>query len=67
MIRLVIVNSPRWFSSIWTVIARALPEAVQKKIDILYDSNGLSKYIDPSQIPANYGKEDVPLGQAGFR
>lgn len=64
VVRLVIVNSPRWFSSIWTVIARVLPEAVQKKIDILYDSAGLNKYIEMDQIPSNYGGAGVPLGQA---
>jgi hypothetical protein len=35
--RLVVCRAPRWFSTIWGVIARVLPEAVQKKVDILYD------------------------------
>mmetsp|Transcript_493 Transcript_493/g.994 ORF Transcript_493/g.994 Transcript_493/m.994 type:complete len:654 (-) Transcript_493:239-2200(-) len=61
--RLVIVNAPRWFSSIWTVLARVLPESVQKKIDILYDSKGLDAYIHPSQRPQAYGGTDVDLGQ----
>lgn len=61
--RLVVCNAPRWFSTIWTVIARVLPEAVQKKVDILYDCKGLDKYIHPSQRPKEYGGTDVPLGQ----
>lgn len=42
--RLVICNAPMWFSSIWGVIAKVLPEAVKKKVDILYDMKGLSQY-----------------------
>ena len=62
--RLVICNAPRWFSSVWTLIARVLPESVQKKIDILYDYKGLDKYIHPSQRPREYGGTDVDLGHA---
>lgn len=60
--RLVVCKAPRWFSAIWSVIARVLPEAVQKKVDILYDAKGLDKYIHPSQRPAEYDGTDVPLG-----
>lgn len=61
--RLVVCRAPRWFSTIWTVIARVLPEAVQKKVDILYDAKGLDKYIHPSQRPREYGGTDVDLGE----
>lgn len=61
--RLVVCRAPRWFSTIWTVIARVLPESVQKKVDILYDSKGLDKYIHPSQRPQEYGGTGVELGQ----
>jgi hypothetical protein len=61
--RLVVCRAPRWFSTIWTVIARVLPEAVQKKVDILYDAKGLDKYIHPSQRPKEYGGTDVDLGE----
>jgi len=62
--RLVIVNAPRWFSSVWTVVARVLPESVQAKINILYDCKGLDQYIHVSQRPAAYGGVDVDLGEA---
>lgn len=62
--RLVICNAPRWFFTIWSVIARVLPESVQKKIDILYDCKGLDKYIHPSQRPREYGGTDVDLGES---
>ena len=63
--RLVVCKAPRWFSTIWTVIARALPETVQKKVDILYDAKGLDKYIHPSQRPISYGgTEEIELEQS---
>lgn len=62
--RLVICRAPRWFSTIWTIIARVLPETVQKKVDILYDAKGLDKYIHPSQRSREYGGTDVDLGQS---
>ena len=64
MKRIVFCNAPRWFSSIWNVIARVLPETVLKKVDILYDMKGLDKYIHPSQRPVYYGGTDVELGCA---
>lgn len=64
VVRLVICNTPRWFSSIWMVIARVLPESVKKKVDILQDMAGLDKYIHPSQRPQVYGGTGLNLGQA---
>jgi len=64
--RLVICNSPRWFSTVWAAtIARVLPDSVRKKIDIVQDTAmGLDKYIDRSQRPKAYGGHDVDLGEA---
>lgn len=62
--RLVVCRAPRWFSMIWRLIAQVLPESVQKKVDILYDTAGLDKYIDPSQRPIEYGgTSNVKFGE----
>jgi hypothetical protein len=62
--RLIICNAPRWFSSVWNLLARILPDSVKKKISIIPGVDELDLVIDPSQRPAEYGGTDVPLGQA---
>ena len=62
--RLVICNAPSWFSTLWRMISSVLPPSIQKKVDILYDSKSLDKYIHPSQRPVAYGGTDVDLGHA---
>jgi hypothetical protein len=62
--RLVICNAPSWFSSVWTMVARVLPDNVRKKISIIHGVDGLNAVIDPSQRPEEYGGTDVPLGQS---
>jgi hypothetical protein len=62
--RLVICNAPSWFSSVWTMVARVLPDSVRKKISIIHGVDGLNAVIDPSQRPEEYGGTDVPLGQS---
>lgn len=64
--RLVIVNTPRWFSTIWLGIARVLPESVRRKVDILSNVSQLDKYIDPSQRPALYGGRGLDLGKVSL-
>ena len=53
--RLVIVNAPFWFSSVWGMVASVLPEAVKKKIRIIADPKGLDDVIDPQERPTAYG------------
>lgn len=62
--RLVICNAPSWFWTVWSMIARVLPESTRDSIVIIGDAQGLDQYVDPSQRPAEYGGTDVPLGQA---
>jgi hypothetical protein len=62
--RLVICNAPHWFYSVWTFLARVLPDSVRKKITIIHDTGGLDKFIHPSQRPVEYGGTDKPLGQS---
>jgi len=62
--RLVICNAPHWFYSVWTFLARVLPDSVRKKITIIHDTAGLDKFIHPSQRPVEYGGTDKPLGQS---
>ena len=62
--RLVICNAPSWFYSVWSMVARVLPESVRKKITIMSGTAGLDEFIHPTQRPVEYGGTDVPLGQA---
>lgn len=56
--RLVICNTPSWFFSIWSVVARflfifptyhfrVLPESIKKKIVTIDEVSKLDEYIDP--------------------
>ena len=56
--RLVICNAPSWFHSVWSLVARVLPEAVQKKITIIAGVDGLDAFIERAQRPAEYGGTD---------
>ena len=56
--RLVIVNAPSWFWTIWRMVSRVLPESVQKKVQIFNDINGLDKFIAKDQRPVEYGGTD---------
>jgi hypothetical protein len=62
--RLVVCNAPWGFGAVFSLIAGVLPEAVKKKVDILGDSQGLDKYIEPSQRPVEYAGTGGPLGTA---
>lgn len=50
VVRLVIVNAPYWFSSVWGMIAKVLPESVNKKVVTLRNVSELDQFIDPSQV-----------------
>ena len=62
--RLVICNAPSWFNSVWSMVARVLPESVRKKVVIMHGVKGLDEFILPSNRPEEYGGSDVPLGHA---
>jgi CRAL/TRIO domain len=62
--RLVICNAPSWFHSVWSMVARVLPESVRKKVVIMHGVKGLDEFILPSNRPEEYGGSDVPLGHA---
>lgn len=62
--RLVICNAPSWFHSVWSMVARVLPESVRKKVVIMHGVKGLDEFILPSNRPEEYGGTDVPLGHA---
>jgi hypothetical protein len=62
-----LVNAPRWFSSIWTVVRPLINPETVKKIKIM--SSGfeaeLLKEIDESELPRRYGgTNDTPLGES---
>lgn len=50
VVRIVIVNAPYWFSSVWSMIAKVLPESVNKKIVTIRNFSEFDKFIDPSQV-----------------
>lgn len=62
--RLVIINAPSWFHSVWSMVARVLPDSVRKKVVIMHGVKGLDEFIHPTQRPEEFGGSDVPLGQA---
>ena len=62
--RLVVVNAPTWFWSVWSMISRVLSESVRKKIVILNDTKGLDNIVPPDQRPKAYGGTDVDLGKS---
>lgn len=39
--RLVICNAPYWFYSVWSMVARVLPDSARAKISIIHDTAGL--------------------------
>jgi len=57
--RLVIVNAPSWFWTVWRMVARVLPDSVQKKIQIFYDNESLDKFVARDQRPVDYGGTDT--------
>mmetsp|Transcript_17866 Transcript_17866/g.32978 ORF Transcript_17866/g.32978 Transcript_17866/m.32978 type:complete len:912 (+) Transcript_17866:61-2796(+) len=65
--RIYIVNAPRFFTGIWSMIKPMLDEATKKKIG-LYRSNykdALLEDIDAEQLPEKYGGlNPEPLGQS---
>jgi hypothetical protein len=65
--RLVIIKAPGWFSSIWGMIARVLPESTIKKSSI-HGTNyidALREIIAAENIPSDYGgTSSHVLGQA---
>lgn len=62
--QLIVVNAPSWFSILFSTISAVLPASVRKKVAILYGTEGLEKYIHPSQRPVAYGGTGVELGKA---
>jgi len=65
MKRAFLVNSPFWLAGAWSGIKGILPDSVQ--VDIRSETNyydSLCKYIDPDQIPPEYGgSSPYSLGQ----
>ena len=43
--RLVIINAPSWFHSVWSMVARVLPESVRQKITIMNGFKGYFTYV----------------------
>jgi hypothetical protein len=52
--RLIVINTPMFFSSIWRVLTGVLPASVINKVDFVSDLKELDKYIHPSQRPLEY-------------
>ena len=61
--RIVVINAPIWFHSIWSILKGVFPKSVLQKVDIGYDCSNLDKFVHPSQRPPEYGGTDVALGQ----
>jgi hypothetical protein len=62
--RLVIVNAPYWFETVWRMVSNVLPESVQQKIAIFHGIDGLLDFVDKDQLPVEYGGTDpTELGQ----
>lgn len=55
VVRLAVLNSPSWFYTVWSGIARVLPESVKEKVMFINDMADLDQYVDPSMRPPEYG------------
>jgi hypothetical protein len=55
VVRLAVVNSPSWFYTVWSGIARILPQSVKDKVMFINDMKDLDQFIDPSMRPREYG------------
>ena len=64
VVRLIVVNAPTWFWSVWSMISRVLPDSVKKKIVIMNDTAGLENYISSGQRSRAYGGNGPDLGQS---
>ena len=64
VVRLAVINSPSWFYTIWSGIARVLPESVKKKVVFINNMKDLDEYIDPSMRPPEYGGTGCKLGES---
>ena len=53
--RLIIVNAPTWFWTIWSMISRVFSESIRQKISIVGDCKSLDEHIDPAQRPEEFG------------
>ena len=54
MKRAFVVNSPFWLAGVWSKMKGILPESVQVEF-VASDMTPLHEYIDPEQIPTEYG------------
>lgn len=55
VVRLAVVNSPSWFYTVWSGIARVLPQSVKDKVMFINDMKDLDQFIDPCMRPPEYG------------
>jgi hypothetical protein len=55
VVRMAVVNSPSWFYTVWSGIARVLPESVKEKVMFINDMTDLDQFIEPSMRPPEYG------------
>jgi hypothetical protein len=60
--RLIIINVPSWFSSVWSVITSVLPQAVRDKIHILHGIDGLDEIVAEAERPVEYGGTNGTFG-----
>jgi len=65
--RVLIINPPFGTSAIVKVMTAVLPASYVSKIEIVHNLKDLQKYIDPRQIPTQYGGSNTtPLEDSPF-
>lgn len=61
VVRILILNLPSWMTSVWGVVAAVLPASMREKVIIASSTSEMLQYIDPDQIPREYGGSDPTL------
>ena len=69
--KILIVNPPRLFGTVFGVIKGVLPASVRDGIEIIYDMKDLQKYVSPEYLPKEYGGtgpafNESPLEREGY-
>ena len=61
---ILVVNAPGWVASAWSLIANLMPQTLRERVMVTRDLRELHDFIDPAQLPLQYGGTDAtPPGQ----
>lgn len=62
--KVLVVNPPFGTTAIISALSAVLPSSFTQKMEVVYETTGLFKYMDPSEVPMEYGGTNpLPLTQ----